>query len=241
MNQKNRDTYRIEDKVLEFVTYIEAEHLFNPRFDIVSWYERRLSRAYSNLEHDMFPLEDHDDLNPGLLPFGPLPPADAKIQYVDDLFKLWVKNLSRVNIQDKGDRLTVLELDGQQVEAGTYPALLRHNVKHRDPACAVPKPLVIIVKIDGHPVHALMDSWLLGDFMSSTIAEQLKVKKVELSSPIPVQLAVQGSRSKVNYGATAKLEYQQLSRPHYFDIMNLNGYDLILGTLWIYQHKVTLG
>ncbi|KAG6913321.1 hypothetical protein DXG01_007762, partial [Tephrocybe rancida] len=241
VTRKNRDMYRIEDKILEFVTHIEAEHLFNPRFDIVSWYERRLSRAYSNLEHDMFPPEDHDDLDPGFLLFGPLLPADAEIQYVDDLVKLWVKNLNRVNIQDKGDRLTVLELNGQQVEAGTYPALLRHNVKRRDPARAVPKPLVIVVKIDGHPVRALVDSGSLGDFMSSTIAEQLKVKKVELSSPVPVQLAVQGSRSKVNYGATAKLEYQQISGPRYFDIMNLNGYNLILGTPWIYQHKVTLG
>ncbi|KAG6912337.1 hypothetical protein DXG01_015323, partial [Tephrocybe rancida] len=178
----------------------------------------------------MFPPEDHDDLDPGFLLFGPLTPADAEIQYIDDLIKLWVKNLSRVNIQEKSDRLTVLELNGQQVEAGTYPALLRHNVKRRDPARAVPKPLVIVVKIDGHPVRALVDSGSLGDFMSSTIAEQLKVKKVELSSPVPVQLAVQGSRSKVNYGATAKLEYQQISGPRYFDIMNLNGYDLILGT-----------
>ncbi|KAG5644982.1 hypothetical protein H0H81_009316, partial [Sphagnurus paluster] len=77
--------------------------------------------------------------------------------------------------------------------------------------------------------------------MSSTLAEQLKVKKIELATPLPVQLAVQGSRSHVNFGATVDFEYQRIFGKRYFDVMNLSGYDLILGTPWVYQHKVVFG
>ncbi|TFK19837.1 hypothetical protein FA15DRAFT_722833 [Coprinopsis marcescibilis] len=74
----------------------------------------------------------------------------------------------------------------------------------KDAKCAVPKPVVIAVQVNGHPCQALVDTGLLGDFMSSTLAEQLKVKRVELNSPILVQLAVQGSQTKVNYGTNVQ-------------------------------------
>ena len=75
----------------------------------------------------------------------------------------------------------------------------------------VPKPLVIVVQINGHPAYALMDSGLLGDFISSTLVQQLHIRKKELSSPVPVQLAIQGSCSCINFGATTQLEYQSIS------------------------------
>jgi hypothetical protein len=28
---------------------------------------------------------------------------------------------------------------------------------------------------------------------------------------------------------------------HYFDVANLSNYDLILGTLWMFQHRITMG
>ena len=139
------------------------------------------------------------------------------------------------------DTLAVLELNGQQVKRGTYPAIEQNNVKKKSGNCVIPKPLVIVVKLNGHPVRALIDSGSLGDFVSTTTVEQLKLEKIELSEPIPVQLAVQGSRSRINYGAKAKLEYQQITGERYFDVMNLQGYNVILGTPWIYQHKVTFG
>ena len=74
----------------------------------------------------------------------------------------------------------------------------------------MPEPLVIVVKLDRHLVQALLDSGSLGDFISTMTMEQLKLKKKELSDSVPIQLAVQGSRSKINYGATALFEYQQI-------------------------------
>jgi hypothetical protein len=58
--------------------------------------------------------------------------------------------------------------------------------------------------------------------------------------PLPLHLAVQGSRSKVNCGVTIQFEYQKINIMKYFDIINLSNYDLILGTPFLYQHKVIL-
>ena len=77
--------------------------------------------------------------------------------------------------------------------------------------------------------------------MSSTLADQLGVQKEVLEAPLALQLAVQGSRSKVNYVATAQLQYQEINENRTFDIINLNNYDLILGTPWMHQHQVCIG
>jgi hypothetical protein len=77
--------------------------------------------------------------------------------------------------------------------------------------------------------------------MSSVLADQLQVKRFVLEKPISVQLAVQGSMTKVNYGCKVKFEYAGISCEHYLDIVNINGYDLILGMLFLFQHQVVLG
>jgi len=56
-----------------------------------------------------------------------------------------------------------------------------------------------------------------------------------------LQLAVQGSRSKINSGAKVKFQYQNISEDHYLDIINISSYDVILGTPWMFQHRVCVG
>lgn len=56
-----------------------------------------------------------------------------------------------------------------------------------------------------------------------------------------IQLAIQGSQSKVNFGAKVRFQYQGIDCEHHFDVINLQNYDLILGTPFLYQHKVMVG
>ena len=77
--------------------------------------------------------------------------------------------------------------------------------------------------------------------MSSTLADQLRVEKKVLDTPLALQLAVQESCSKVNYVTTIQLQYQEINEKHTFNIINLNSYDLILGTPWMHQHQVCIG
>ena len=64
--------------------------------------------------------------------------------------------------------------------------------------------------------------------MSSTVADQLKIKKAKLALPLGLQLAVQGLCSRINTGASIKFEYQKIAEDWYFNIINLLNYDLIL-------------
>ncbi|KZS86655.1 hypothetical protein SISNIDRAFT_447434 [Sistotremastrum niveocremeum HHB9708] len=70
----------------------------------------------------------------------------------------------------------------------------------------LPKPVIIETRIDSNPVRTLIDSGSMADFMSTTLADQLKVKRITLATPLPLQLAVKGSRSKINVVAAVRFQ-----------------------------------
>ncbi|THV01926.1 hypothetical protein K435DRAFT_654428, partial [Dendrothele bispora CBS 962.96] len=127
------------------------------------------------------------------------------------------------------------------IESPAYASLQRNAGVTKDLSRSVPKPVVVVINIIGKPVRALLDTGSLGDFMSSSLADQLGVKRITLQKPIQLHLAVQGSRSKINTGTVAKLEYQGITEERYFDIINLSNYDVILGTPFLFQHRVSIG
>lgn len=98
----------------------------------------------------------------------------------------------------------------------------------------------MVVQINGQPARALLDSGLLADFISIRLATQLNLPLFELAKPVAVQLAVQGSRTKINFGCRVRLEYQRIKSEHYFDIINIHHYDLILGTPFLFQHRISV-
>ncbi|KAJ3500276.1 hypothetical protein NMY22_g19310 [Coprinellus aureogranulatus] len=126
-------------------------------------------------------------------------------------------------------------------EPQSLPALQRNSARRKVVIRSVPKPIVIVVEIDGHPTRALLDTGSLGDFMSTSLVSQLKLKRTEMETPIQVQLAVQGSRTKVNYRVEPQFRYQGIDTKKSFDVINIEGYDLILGTPFLFQHKVCIG
>lgn len=67
------------------------------------------------------------------------------------------------------------------------------------------------------------------------------MKKKDLEESIPLQLVCSGSSSKIHAQATARLEYQSIKEVHIFDVCNLESYDLILGTPFMFQYKILLG
>lgn len=113
------------------------------------------------------------------------------------------------------------------------------KVKGFDRIC--PKPLVVATKINGRTCRALLDTGSLSDFMSTTLADQLKLELTTLDKPINLQLAVSGSRSRVKVQTCPEFEYQDIKEKRTFDVINLESYDLILGTPFLFQHKMQLG
>lgn len=117
----------------------------------------------------------------------------------------------------------------------------RTAMRVKDMNRVLPKPIVVEVFINGKPATALIDMGSLSDFMSTTLAVQLKVPKDQLAKPLTLQMAVQGSRSKVNWSTSVEFRYQNIRSMRRFDIVNLENYDIILGTPFIFQHRVMLG
>ena len=105
----------------------------------------------------------------------------------------------------------------------------------------LPKPTVIVVRINDKPCRALLDSGSLSDFASTTLVDQLQLPLDVLDKPLNLQLAVSGSRSKVNATTTPWLSYQHINEHRTLDVANLDSYDLILGMPFLFQHKILLG
>ncbi|TDL26759.1 hypothetical protein BD410DRAFT_702749, partial [Rickenella mellea] len=119
--------------------------------------------------------------------------------------------------------------------------LERNSAKLKDFIRQAPKPIVVEAEINGSSVRALLDSGSRADFMSSTLVDQLKIPVEALAKSQPVQLAVTGSRAMVNYSVTAEVKYNKIREQRRFDVLNVDGYDLILGTPFLFQHKILLG
>ena len=43
----------------------------------------------------------------------------------------------------------------------------------------MPEPVVVVAEVEGQPVRVLIDSGLLGDFLSMTLADELTLKKMQ--------------------------------------------------------------
>ncbi|KIJ28191.1 hypothetical protein M422DRAFT_89014, partial [Sphaerobolus stellatus SS14] len=81
--------------------------------------------------------------------------------------------------------------------------------------------------ISGTKAHCLLDSGCEGIMISSQFVRANKLPKFELEKPIILQLACVGSKSTVPYGLTIRINEKY---DEYFNITNVNYYDVILGT-----------
>lgn len=231
------ETISIVDSLTGLIHDLEWAHLRNPHFNIVRWVTQQTEKAWLILDNkpesvdlgQFFTMSQSDD-NPELVEFV--------LRLIDGFAQL---DAAKPTANPSEQPLEHLELFGQQVKAGTYASLQRNSAVTRDYSRMVPKPVTITVNVNRHPARALIDSGSLGDFISMTLVKQLGLKKIQFQNPLAVQLAVQGSWSKINYGCRAKMTYQNIAEERYFDMINLSNYNMILGTPWLYQHQVTFG
>ena len=71
----------------------------------------------------------------------------------------------------------------------------------------------------------------------------IRVAKIEvflLDKPIGIQLAVTGSKSVINYGMNVTIKYEGRESKEYFNIINIDYYDAILGMEFLRKHEVII-
>ena len=138
------------------------------------------------------------------------------------------------NIKKCSNKKRVLNLEG-------VSSVKQTTLRPKDKTRKMPEPIIIQVKINSHPIWALLDTGSMADFLSTTVANQLQLTRTTYEKLLPVQLVVHGSRSKINCGTTIRFQYQTIDCNRRFDLVNLDNYNAILGTPFLYQHQVAIG
>jgi hypothetical protein len=212
----NYDNLLLLDRGHDLVTILS---LMNAKFNIAEWYKARLFQV----------------------------DIDASFVGLDNSKPRWASTIAIVATflehrqWPDNSQLSDLEACSIQIDRHQFAALQRNAGTVKEPGQIVPKPIVITVSANSHPCRALLDTGSLSDFISGALVDQLRLKKTELSKPVTLHLAMQGSRSKINSTVTAELSYEGIKEQRTLDVININSYDLILGTPWLYQHKVNIG
>ena len=96
------------------------------------------------------------------------------------------------------------------------------------------------MRINGHKAHVLLDSGSTLDLVSASFAKVHKLDVFQLKNLIQLQMATSRSHSTIACGAKAELQIGDHREGRYFDIVNLDRYQVILGTLFLKQHGILL-
>ena len=79
----------------------------------------------------------------------------------------------------------------------------------------------------------LFDSGAEMDTLSPDFVHVCQVPLMELPNPLVLQMGTKGSQSCIYYGTNVNLKILGHSTSHYFNIVNVEKYDAILGAPWL--------
>jgi hypothetical protein len=78
------------------------------------------------------------------------------------------------------------------------------------------------------------------DMLSAQFAEVVKVQLLKLAEPVQLQMVCISSCSTINYGGKPTIELGDIHKERYFNIVNIDKYNAVLGTPFLHSHKVML-
>ncbi len=100
--------------------------------------------------------------------------------------------------------------------------------------------LTMYMRINGLEAIVLFDSGSTGDSISPEFAKVAQILTFELENPTQLQLGCSGSRSRITHGAQAPLIIGETTVDVYMDVVNLDRYDVVLGTPFMRRLGVIL-
>ena len=100
--------------------------------------------------------------------------------------------------------------------------------------------LSFLMRVNGLDALVLLDSGSTGDSISPDFARVCQARTFELENPATLQLGCVGSRSRINYGTRVPIALGQLAAEVYLDVVNLDRYDVVLGTPFMRRFGVQL-
>ncbi|KAL0059579.1 hypothetical protein AAF712_013670 [Marasmius tenuissimus] len=141
------------------------------------------------------------------------------------------------------DKLFSIEDDGDP-NIIKYSGRLRRSTRQLDRPDRGPaadrRPLVALININGKPALTLFDSGCTLECISPGFARVANVKVHQLAKQHSLQLGTVGSRAKFNYGTIVDTAYDQIKEKTYFDVVNIDRYDAIVGTYFMRKNGISL-
>ena len=96
-------------------------------------------------------------------------------------------------------------------------------------------------EVNGTRAHCLLDSGCEGIMISPDFTHAMGIVTNKLENPVALQLACVGSKLTISYGATSTIAFGNQHIEEYFDVTNINYYDVILGTPFLrWCHELTI-
>lgn len=102
------------------------------------------------------------------------------------------------------------------------------------------QPMTVLMDIGGQKALTLMDSGCTIEALSPAHVQLTNGKIHQLTDQHSLQLGTVGSRAKFNYGTTMRTSYSGICEDVYFDIVNIDRYDAIVGTRFMRTHGIQL-
>jgi len=101
--------------------------------------------------------------------------------------------------------------------------------------------MAALVKVNGLEAYALLDTGSTTVSITHDFARVARLHVKQLDNPVTLQLGTVGSRSMINYGATARIEFGSITEDNaYIDVVNIDRYDMIIGTPFMRRHHFIL-
>jgi hypothetical protein len=107
--------------------------------------------------------------------------------------------------------------------------------KKQDIAC-----LTAQINIGGTLAYVLFDSGSNTDSITPEFAAGIKATRIPLKDQVTLQLGCVGSRSRISNGARTGVDFGGIKGNVYFDQVNLDRYDGIIGTPFMNKHGLIL-
>jgi hypothetical protein len=101
--------------------------------------------------------------------------------------------------------------------------------------------MAALVKVNSLEAYALMDTGSTTVSITHNFARVVNMSVLQLENPVPLQLGTVGSHSMINYGARARLDLGPIHDDDvYLDVVNIDRYDMIIGTPFMWKHGLVL-
>jgi len=97
-----------------------------------------------------------------------------------------------------------------------------------------------MVKINGQKAIVLLDSGCTMKAISPEMVQIVGLKVHQLMEWIPIQLGTKGSKSQINHGTKVCIKIGTVDNYHYFDVINIDRYNVIIGMVFMKQHRIVL-